>query len=86
MDRFNNQENWEFEVDHLVMLEHDSRVLVAAKTAQSCDLLFLVNSHTGDVYVRQENSWLHLFESESRSVIAHMLSARNQGIATYRRS
>jgi hypothetical protein len=82
----NHLYNPEFQVDHLVMLEHENRVLVAAKTQDSCDLLFLVNSHTGDVYVRQDNSWLHLFESESRSVIAHMLSARNQGIATYRRS
>jgi hypothetical protein len=78
------QDNSDWQVDHLVILEKDSKILVAARQKDRCDLLFLIDGTTGDVYVRQPSgSWEALWGSESKSVIAHMVAARNRSTPTY---
>jgi len=79
-----SRQEQDWEVDYLVILERDAKTLVAARNGDSCDLLFLVDEHTGDVYARQpDGSWDHIFGSDSRSVIAHMVAARNQNIPIF---
>ena len=73
-----------FEIEHLVVLEKHSRILVAAKQQDRCDLLFLIDEHSGDVYVHQpDGSWEHIFGTDSRTVISHMVAARNRNIPIY---
>ncbi len=75
-------ENWE--IDHLVMVESEGRIMVAAKEDDGCDLLFCVDQHTGSVYVRQpDGCWEQIFGTESRGVIAQYVAARNRGIPVY---
>lgn len=80
--RINKEQDWE--IDHLVVLEKDGRILVAAKQQEASDLLFLIDQHTGEVYVHQpDGSWEKLWGTESRSVIAQMVAARNREVPIY---
>ena len=80
--KYNNRENWE--VDHLIVLEKGGRILVVARQGEISETLFLIDQHTGSVYVRQpDGSWESLWGTESRSVIAQFVAARNRDIPIY---
>lgn len=69
-----------FEVEYIVTNENSEALIAGYREDTRTSALFLINQHTGQVYFRQADSWINLFGTERRAIIARFVSAQHNDI------